>query len=93
MKSKIEVEVVNLKKLLPACRRCRIRSNEMLADKYQPMICDKCREVIVLEYPHMVPLVPVPLERARECLWEHERECECWQEGLKFPLDSEMDLR
>ena len=89
----IQVAVTNLKKLLPACRRCRKRSDQMLRDDYQPMICDLCREVISVDYPHMVPLEPVPYERARECLHNHERECECWQEGLKFPVDRGVDLR
>ena len=84
-KEKVKVEIINLKTLLPACRRCRIRSDEMLRDDYQPMICDKCRDVISQDFPHMVPLEPIPFEKARECLWEHQRECECWQAGIQFP--------
>ncbi len=84
-KEEAAVDVTNLKKVLPACRRCRIRSDQMLRDKHQPMLCDKCREVIADEYPHMVPVDPVPFEKARECLWNHERECECWCSGLTFP--------
>lgn len=80
-----DVTVINLKKLLPACRRCRIRSDEMLRDLHQPMICDKCREVIREEVPHFVSTDPVPLEQARECLWNHERECNCWENGVRFP--------
>lgn len=81
----MQIEVTNLKKLLPACRRCRIRSDQMLRDDYQPMICDKCRSAIVEDFPHMVPLEKIPLDKARECLYNHERECECWQEGVTFP--------
>lgn len=84
-KHEVEVEIVNLKKLLPACRRCRIRSDEMLRDSYQPMICNKCRDVIATDWPHMVPIDPVPFEKARECLFNHERECSCWEDGLRFP--------
>ena len=80
-------QVTNLKGLLPACRRCRIRSDQMLRDEHQPMLCDKCREVILSEYPHMVPVDKVPFERARECLWNHERECPCWHEGCRFPKE------
>jgi hypothetical protein len=79
------VQVTNLKGVLPACRRCRKHSDQMLRDPYQPMLCDNCREVIADEYPHMVPLDKVDFDRARCCLWEHERECECWHEGLTFP--------
>jgi len=80
-----DVSIVNLKKLLPACRRCRIRSDEMLRDLHQPMICDKCREVIRQEAPHFISIDPVPLEQARECLFNHERECGCWEVGTQFP--------
>jgi len=84
----VTAHVTNLKGLLPACRRCRIRSDQMLRDSYQPMLCDKCREVISSEYPHMVPLDKVDFNRARCCLWEHERECECWHEGCRFPTEA-----
>jgi predicted metal-binding protein len=80
-----DVEVTNLKRILPACRRCRIRSDEMLRDDYQPMICNRCRDVISESYPHMVPIDKVDFEKARNCLWNHERECACWEEGLRFP--------
>ena len=83
--SQIEVHVTNLKKLLPACRRCRIRSDQMLRDEYQPMICKKCRDVMKEEYPHMVSLDKADFEKSRECLFNHERECNCWEEGLRFP--------
>lgn len=83
--AEVVVQVTNLKSLLPACRRCRIRSDQMLRDNYQPMLCDKCREVISEEYPHMVPLDKVDYDRARSCLWEHERECQCWADGCRFP--------
>ena len=79
-----DVSITNLKRLLPACRRCRIRSDEMLRDLHQPMICDKCREVIKESYPQYILAEPCNFERARECLWNHERECSCWEEGLKF---------
>jgi len=85
VKEEARVAVTNLKGLLPACRRCRLRSDEMLRDKHQPLLCSKCRDVISSEYPHMVPIEEVPFERARDCLWNHERECECWHEGLTFP--------
>lgn len=81
----VDVTVTNIKKLVPACRRCRLRSNEMLADPYQPMLCKKCCEVIKEEYPQMVPLDKPDFEKARLCLWEHERECECWHDGCRFP--------
>lgn len=84
----VDVTVTNIKKLVPACRRCRIRSNEMLADDYQPMLCKKCCEVIRDEYPRMVPLDKPDFQKARECLWEHERECDCWHEGCRFPDES-----
>jgi len=83
--SEIHVEVTNLKKLLPACRRCRIRSDEMLRDEYQPLICSKCADVIRTDWPHMVPLDKPDFNKARECLWNHDRECGCWWEGLRFP--------
>ena len=83
--SKVQVDITNLKRILPACRRCRVRSDQMLRDSEQPMICDKCRDVIKNDFPHMVPLERIPFERARECLFNHERECECWQEGIAFP--------
>lgn len=89
----IKVEVTNLKRVLPACRRCRRRSDQMLRDALLPMLCDKCRGVISEEYPAMVPLEPVPLERARECLWNHDTDCGCWGEGVRFPVDRGMDLR
>lgn len=82
-----KAEITNLKKLLPACRRCRIRSTEMLRDEYQPVLCSKCVDVIKEEYPHMVPLDKPDFEKARECLWNHERECECWHEGCRFPTE------
>jgi hypothetical protein len=85
IKEKVKVEIINLKTLLPACRRCRIRSDEMLRDDHQPMICDKCRDVIREDFPFMVALEKIPLDKARECLYNHERECECWQEGIQFP--------
>jgi hypothetical protein len=88
----VQVAVTNLKRVLPACRRCRKRSDQMLRDVYQPMICDNCRDVIANDYPHMVPLQPVPYERARECLWNHDKDCVCWEEGVQFPVDSGMDL-
>ncbi len=84
----VEVAITNLKKLLPACRRCRIRSDEMLRDDYQPMLCDKCRQVISEEYPHMVSLDKTDFQKARNCLFNHERECDCWHEGLRFPGDT-----
>ena len=81
----VEVQITNLKKLLPACRRCRIRSDEMLRDDYQPMLCDKCRDVIANDYPQMVPIDKTDFQKARNCLFNHERECDCWHEGLRFP--------
>lgn len=79
------VEITNLKKLLPACRRCRIRSDEMLRDAFQPMLCTKCVQVIKDDFPHMVPLDKPDFQKARDCLFNHERECNCWEEGLRFP--------
>ena len=84
----VTAHVTNLKGLLPACRRCRIRSDQMLRDLYQPVLCKKCCEVISSEHPHMVPLDPPNFEQARRCLWEHERECECWHEGCRFPTEA-----
>ena len=84
----VTAHVTNLKGLLPACRRCRIRSDQMLRDPHQPMLCDKCRDVISSEHSTMVSIDPVPFEQARRCLWEHERECECWHEGCRFPTEA-----
>jgi len=81
----VQVQITNLKKVLPACRRCRIRSDEMLRDDYQPMICNRCRDVITDEYPHMISIDKPDFEKSRECLFNHERECACWEEGLRFP--------
>lgn len=81
----VNVQVTNIKKIVPACRRCRIRTNgEMLMNLYQPMICKKCQGVMEEEYRHFILAEPANLEKARECLWNHERECGCWCEGLKF---------
>ncbi len=82
------VQITNLKGVLPACRRCRIHSDEMLRDAYQPMLCKKCVNVIADEYPHMVPIDKADFAKARNCLWNHERECDCWHEGLRFPGDT-----
>lgn len=82
---KAQVTVENIKRTVPACRRCRLRSNEMLDDRLLPMLCKKCVAVIKDEYPGMVPINPPIFERARECLWNHERECGCWADGCKFP--------
>jgi hypothetical protein len=81
----VAVHVENIAKYTPACRRCRKRSDQMLRDMYQPMICDTCREAIRNDYPHYVALTPVPFEQARHCLWNHERECSCWEDGVQFP--------
>lgn len=83
--SNIGVQVTNLKTLLPACRRCRKRSDQMLRDDYQPMLCDNCRDVIASDFPHMVPLQKIPLHKARECLYNHDRDCDCWEQGVAFP--------
>jgi len=80
-----DVSIVNLKKLLPACRRCRIRSDEMLRNMHQPMICSKCQGVIEEEFSHFISIDPIPFEQARECLFNHERECSCWEAGVRFP--------
>ena len=88
-KEEVQVEVTNLKKLLPACKRCRIRSTEMLEDKHLPVLCRKCVGVISEYYPHMRPISEAPFEKSRECLFNHERECSCWEEGLTFPEKSE----
>lgn len=83
-KEEAAVDVTNLKKVLPACRRCRIRSDQMLRNLHQPMICDKCQQVMEEEYRHFILAEPADFEKARECLWNHERECGCWADGLKF---------
>ena len=80
----VTAHVTNLKGLLPACRRCRIRSDQMLRDSYQPMLCDKCREVMREDYRHFILAEPCDFDKARDCLWNHERECNCWNDGLKF---------
>ena len=61
----VDVTVTNIKKLVPACRRCRIRSNDLMTDPYQPVLCPKCTEVIRDEYPQMVPLDKPDFEKAR----------------------------
>lgn len=83
----VHVTVENIKKTVPACRRCRLRSNEMLEDPYLPMLCRKCVGVIrdYPEYAHFIPLDKPPFDVARLCLWEHERECGCWADGCRFP--------
>ena len=88
-KDKPTVQITNLKKLLPACRRCRIRSDEMLRNMYQPMICTKCQNVMEEEYRHFILAEPADFEKCRNCLWNHERECNCWEDGLTFPEKSE----
>ena len=87
MKATVHVTIENIKKTVPACRRCRLRSNEMLDDMHLPMLCKKCVGVIRDQYPQMVPLEEAGLERSRDCLWNHERECGCWAEGLTFPAE------
>lgn len=82
--SKVTVEVTNLKRLVPACKRCRKRV-ELFVDKYQPVLCQSCSEAIRADFPHMVPLDIPPIEAVRECLWDHDRECNCWSDGCKFP--------
>ncbi len=80
----VAVHVENVSKYTPACRRCRKRSDQMLRDMYQPMICDTCREAIRQDYRHYILAEKADFETARNCLWNHERECNCWNEGLKF---------
>lgn len=80
-----KVEITNIKKIVPACRRCRIRTNDLMTDLFQPVLCPKCADVIRTEFSHMVPLDLPNFEKARLCLWEHERECNCWHDGCRFP--------
>lgn len=83
------VEVVNLKKIDPACKRCRKRV-ELFIDPHQPVLCRTCVHAMRSDWPHMVPLDIPPIEVVRECLWNHDRECNCWSDGLKFP-NGELD--
>jgi len=82
--SEVYVEVTNIKKTVPACKRCRKRV-ELFIDPYQPVLCQSCSEAIRSDYPHLVPLDIPAIELVRECLWNHDRECNCWSDNLRFP--------
>ncbi len=72
----------------PACRRCRKHTKDVGSNEWQPMLCLMCCTAIAEDYPYMVPLEKPDATKAKLCLTEHRRECECWQAGLRFPDDS-----
>lgn len=86
----VTVKITNLKRILPACKRCRVR-DELFHDPHQPVLCQKCVNVIREDWPGMVPLDIPPIEMVRECLWNHDRECNCWSDGLEFPKEEQND--